>query len=118
MDEQRQDDQLESIDNSSVSIQDIALNTSWGRGMIETGGERDSDRSTLEMQYDDDDDILLLIMMMIFYFNSFLGFSRFSSLYSNIHFFSFKCKLYLPCKLFVQVDVFFYYFLIYNRCKS
>ena len=38
MNEKRQDDQQEPIYNSSVSIQDIALKTSWERWSIETGG--------------------------------------------------------------------------------
>ena len=45
MDEQRQDDQLEPIYNSSVPIQDIALKTSREQWVIETGGERGSGRS-------------------------------------------------------------------------
>ena len=44
MDEQRQDDQLEPIYNSSVPIQDIALKTSQERWTIETGRERGSGR--------------------------------------------------------------------------
>ena len=39
MDEERQDDQLEPIYNSSVPIQDIALKTSREQGTKETGGE-------------------------------------------------------------------------------
>ena len=46
MDEQRQDDQLELINSSSVPIQDVAL-TSLERWTIETGGERVSGRSGL-----------------------------------------------------------------------
>ena len=38
MDEQRQDDQQESIYNSAVPIQDIALKTSQEQWTIETGG--------------------------------------------------------------------------------
>ena len=55
MDELRQDDQLESIYNSSMTIQDIALKTSWERGMIEMGGERRSGWSVLAVWHDDDD---------------------------------------------------------------
>ena len=47
MDEQRQDDQLEPIYNSSVSIQDIVRLTPRERWMIKTGGERGSERSVL-----------------------------------------------------------------------
>ena len=55
MDEQRQDDQLEPICNSSVLIQDVALNTSRERWTIETGGERGLERSMLVARHDDDD---------------------------------------------------------------
>ena len=51
MDEQRQDNQLEPIYNSSVPIQDVALKT------IETGGGRGSGRSVLAVQHDDDDEV-------------------------------------------------------------
>ena len=56
MDEQRQDDQLEPIYNSSVPIQDVALKTSRERWTTETGGERGSGRSVLAARHDDDDD--------------------------------------------------------------
>ena len=44
MDEQKQDDQLEPICNSSVPRLDIVLKTSWEQRTIETGGERGSGR--------------------------------------------------------------------------
>ena len=47
MDEQRQDDQLEIIYNSSVPIQDVALKTYRERWTIEKGGGRGSGRSVL-----------------------------------------------------------------------
>ena len=47
MDGQRLDEQLETIYNSSVPIQDVALKTSEERWTIETGGERGSGRSVL-----------------------------------------------------------------------
>ena len=56
MDVLRQDDQLEPIYNSSVPIQDIALNNSRERWTIETGGVRGSGRSVLGAQHDDDDE--------------------------------------------------------------
>ena len=56
MDEQRQDNQLEPIYNSSVPIQDLALKTSQERWIIETGSERGSGRSVLAAQHDDDDE--------------------------------------------------------------
>ena len=55
MDEQSQDDQLEPMYNSSVSIQDIALKTSWEQWTIEMGGERGSWRSMLAVRHDDDE---------------------------------------------------------------
>ena len=57
MDEQRPDDQLEPINNSSVPIHDVALNTSREQWMIETGGERGPGRSVLIARHDDDYDI-------------------------------------------------------------
>ena len=53
--EQRQNDQLEPIYNSSVLIQDIALKTSRKQWTIETGGERVSGRSVLAAWHDDDE---------------------------------------------------------------
>ena len=55
MDEQRSDDQLEPIYNSSVPIQDIIWKTSREQWMIETGSERVSGRSVLAARHDDDD---------------------------------------------------------------
>ena len=57
MDEQRQDDQLEPIYNSSVSIQDVTLKIYQERWKIGTGGERGSGRSVLVMRHDDGDNI-------------------------------------------------------------
>ena len=57
MDEQKQDDQLEPIYNSSVPIQDKVWKTSQERWTIETGGERGSRRSVLAAQYDDDGEL-------------------------------------------------------------
>ena len=39
MDEKRQDDQLKRTYNSSVSIRDVALETSWDQWTIETVGQ-------------------------------------------------------------------------------
>ena len=66
MDEQRTDDQLEPIYNSSVQIQDIAVKTSREWWTIETGGERGSGRSMLAVQHDDDDDDVYLLSMTVF----------------------------------------------------
>ena len=52
----KQDDQLESIYNSSVPIQDVALKTYRERWTIETGGERGSGISVLAVWHNDDDD--------------------------------------------------------------
>ena len=54
MDEQRQDNQLEPIYNSSVQIQDVALKTYWEQWVIETGGGRGSGRSMLVVRHDVD----------------------------------------------------------------
>ena len=54
MDEQRQDDQLEPINNSSVPIQDVALKTFRERWMTEKDGGRGSERSVLVTQHDDE----------------------------------------------------------------
>ena len=54
MDEQRQDDQLEPIYNSSVPIQDVALKTPREQWTIETVGEKRSGKSVLAVRYDDD----------------------------------------------------------------
>ena len=56
IDEQRQDDQLEPIHNSSVPIQDVALKTYRERWTIETGGGRGSGRLVPAVRHDDDDD--------------------------------------------------------------
>ena len=56
MDEQRQDDQLEPIYNSSVPILDVAWKTSREHWTIETGSEKGSGRSVLAAWHEDDDD--------------------------------------------------------------
>ena len=58
MDEQRQDDQSETIYNSFVPIQDIALKTYWERWTMETGGERGLGKSMLTARHEDDDDLI------------------------------------------------------------
>ena len=55
MNEERQDDQLEHLYNSSVLIQDVTLKTFRERWTIETSGERGSGRSILAAQHDDED---------------------------------------------------------------
>ena len=56
MDKQRQDDQQQPTYNSSVAIQDVALQTYRERWTIEKDGGRGSGRYALVMQHDDDDD--------------------------------------------------------------
>ena len=55
MNEQSLENQLESIYNSSVLIQDVTWKTSQKQWMIEMGGERGSGRSMLAVWHDDDD---------------------------------------------------------------
>ena len=55
MDEEKQDDQVEHIYNSSVPIEDIAGKTFWEQWTIETDGERGSGRSMLAARHDVDD---------------------------------------------------------------
>ena len=57
MDDQRKDDQLEPIYNSSVEIQDIAWKISRERWTIETGGEGGSRRSELAAGHNDGDEL-------------------------------------------------------------
>ena len=54
MDEQRQDDQLESTYNNSVLIQDVALKTYRKQWTIEKGGGRASRICMLMTRHDDD----------------------------------------------------------------
>ena len=56
MDEQRQDDQLEPIYNSSVPIQDVTLKTHRKRWTIGKSGERGSGRFVWMARHVDDDD--------------------------------------------------------------
>ena len=61
MDEQKLDDQLEPIYNSSVLIQDVAWRNYRERWMIETGGERGPGGSVLAARHDDDDDTIEIL---------------------------------------------------------
>ncbi len=56
MNKQRLDDQLESVYNSSVQIQDVALKAYRKRWTIERDGGVGSERSVLMARHDDDDD--------------------------------------------------------------
>ena len=60
MDEQRLDNYLEPIYNSSVPIQDVAGTTSWEQWTIEMGGKRRLGRYVLAARHDDDDDKFLI----------------------------------------------------------
>ena len=55
MDEQRQDDQLEPTDCSSVPIRDISLKTCRKQWTIDKGGKRGLGISVLMARHDDDD---------------------------------------------------------------
>ena len=55
VDEQKQDDQLEPINNSSVPIQDIALKSSLEPWTTVMDGKRGSERSVLAVRLDDDE---------------------------------------------------------------
>ena len=59
MDEQRQDDQLESTYCSSVAIRDITLKTCRKQWTIGRGGERGSGISVLMARHDDVDDVAI-----------------------------------------------------------
>ena len=63
MDEQRQDDQLETRYSSSVLIRDVALKTYREQWTIEKSGERGSGISVLMARHDDDDDIISCILI-------------------------------------------------------
>ena len=75
MDEQRLNDQLEPIYNSSVLIQDIVKKTSQERWTIETVGERGSGKSVLARWHDDDydDDIYVTAEITEFSFDLLLS---------------------------------------------
>ena len=63
MDEQKFDDQLEPIYNSSVPIQEVTWKNFLGAMMIETGGVRESGRSVLVAWHDVGyDEILKLVL--------------------------------------------------------
>ena len=59
MDEQRRDDQLEPLFNSSKPILDVALKTYWERWTIEMGVGRGSRKPLLVVQCEDDDNDLI-----------------------------------------------------------
>ena len=55
MDEQRQDDRLELIYNSSVPIQDVTLKKYREQWTIEKGGGRESEISLVAAWHDDEE---------------------------------------------------------------
>ena len=57
MNEQRQDDQLETYIQQLCGIQNIALKTPLEQWTIRTGGKRGSGRSVLAARHDEDHDI-------------------------------------------------------------
>ena len=56
MDKQRQRDQLEPTYNSTVPVQDVALNTCRERWTIEKSSGKGLGRCALAARHDDDDD--------------------------------------------------------------
>ena len=66
MDEQRQDNQLEPIYNSSVPIQNVALKTFQERWMIEMGSERGSGRFVLVARHDDE--VIIYWFVQLYHF--------------------------------------------------
>ena len=67
MEERRQDDQLESIYNSYVPIQDVALKTFRMQWTIEKDGEKGSGITVLMARHDDvDDELLYPVMVPVF----------------------------------------------------
>ena len=62
MEEQRQDEQLERIYNSSVLVQDVVLNMYWKRWTIGHGCGRGSGSSVLMERHDNDDDNVCVCM--------------------------------------------------------
>ena len=65
MDEQRQDDQLETTYSSSVPIRDVALKTYQKWRTIEKGGEKRSGISVLMVWHDDDDSYWCLMLKIL-----------------------------------------------------
>ena len=68
--EQRQDDQLELIYDSSVPIQDVALKTYWEQWTIEMGDVRVLGRTMLVAWHDDDDRVTTSSLFILFIFAS------------------------------------------------
>ena len=64
MDEQRQDDLLALIYNTTVLVHDVDMKTCRERWTTDTGGERVSVRSILAV-HDEDDGIILYYLIII-----------------------------------------------------
>ena len=79
MDEQRQDDQLEPINNSYVLIQDVAWKTYRERLMIGMGGERVSGESMIA-GWHGNDDIYIYIYIELPFLSE--GFKKMCKVYS------------------------------------
>ena len=69
MNEQKQDDQLEPIYNSSVLINDVAMKTFRERWTIGTGGERESQGDMCYRR-----DMMIMIYIYICIYDFFLNF--------------------------------------------
>ena len=65
MNEQSYVDQQEPTYNSSVPIQVVAWKTSRVRRTIETGGEREPERSVLAVRHDDNDELYLKYLLIV-----------------------------------------------------
>ena len=87
MDEQRQNDQLESIYNSSVPIQDTALKTSREWWTTQSSGERGSGISMLAERHGDVDNSLCV--------SSKLGFLSFKCILIDLVLFFPRCLSFL-----------------------
>ena len=66
MDEQKLDDQLETIYKTCMTMQDIVLKTSWEGLAIETSGERGPGRSMLAERHDYYDIYIIIIYIYIY----------------------------------------------------
>ena len=95
--EQRQDDQLEPIYSSSVSIRDVALKTYRKQWTIEKGGETGSGISVLIAGHDDHDDDFRLPSEFVDHFD----FPRKSSLF------------YFILSIFICLFIGFYKFILF-----
>ena len=66
MDEQRQEDQLEPTNSSSVSIRDVSQRTYRKQWTLERGCESGSEISLLMVRHDDDDEMVGWLCFMAY----------------------------------------------------